>query len=292
MINDFNYLRPKNLEEALEFLSQYKDECKIICGGQSLLIIMRQGLIAPEYLIDIKHLKELDYIEFDPEKGLRIGATTTHRSIEKSSLIKEKYPVLVEMEKKLASVQTRNWGTIGGNLAHGDPASDPATTLIALGASVKVGSKRGERVIPLEEFFVDYFETVLEEDEMILEVQVPPPPPRTGTTFEKFTIIEAEMGIVSVATSVTLEEDGKTCKAARIALGGAAPTPLRAKKAEGILIGKELNDEIFEEAGRIASEECEPISDIHASEEYRRHLVSVLTKRLLKSSMERAKSQQ
>ena len=136
MIHDFVYLQADTTEEALAFLAQHKDSCKIICGGQSLLILMRQGLVAPEYLIDIKRVAELNYINFDPEEGLRIGATTTHRAIEQSPVIQDNYPVLVDMEKNLASTQTRNWGTMGGNLAHGEPAGCVAPVLIALNATV------------------------------------------------------------------------------------------------------------------------------------------------------------
>jgi len=126
MIKDFIYLRPSNLKEALQMLSEHQEECKVIAGGQSLLILMRQGLVAPKYLIDIKNLNELNYIRIDQKEGLKIGATTTHRSIEKSPLIRERFTILSDMERGLASIQTRNWGTIGGNLCHGEPAGDPA----------------------------------------------------------------------------------------------------------------------------------------------------------------------
>jgi carbon-monoxide dehydrogenase medium subunit len=157
MIRDFNYLRATTVKEALDLTDKHKDDYKIICGGQSLLILMRQGLVAPDYLIDIKNVEELDYIQFDDKEGLRIGATTTHRTIESSPLIKEKYPVIFEMEENLASIQTRNWGTIGGNLCHGDPAGDPGPVFIALNGSVKIASKQKTRSLPLHDFFVDYF---------------------------------------------------------------------------------------------------------------------------------------
>jgi len=132
MIHDFNYHRANTVQEALSLLEKYKDDYKIICGGQSLLILMRQGLVAPENLIDIKSVEEMSYIDYDPEQSLKIGSGTIHRELEESPLIKKHYPVLAEMEKNLASVQTRSWGTIGGNLAHGDPAGDPAPILTLL----------------------------------------------------------------------------------------------------------------------------------------------------------------
>ena len=287
MIRDFKYLRPTTVKEALEILSQYAEEAKIIAGGQSLLILMRQGLVAPPYLIDIKHLNEINYIEAEASGGIRIGATTTHRAIEKSALIKERFPLLSQMEEKLASIQTRNWGTIGGNLCHADPAGDPAPVLIALNASFKVASSRGEREVAAEEFFLDYFETALEEGEMLLEIKVPPMAPKTAVSYQKFTIIDSDMGIVAVAASITLD-GGKKCKEARLVLGGAAPIPMRAKGAEELLQGGELDDALLEEVGRKASEEAEPISDIHASEAYKRELVKVLAKRMVKRAWEEA----
>lgn len=286
MIKDFRYLRPQDLKEALGMLREHAGEAKVICGGQSLLILMRQGLVAPEYLIDIKHLEELNYIRLG-EDGLRIGATTTHRALEKSKELAQRYPIIPEMEETLASVQTRNWGTIGGNLSHADPAGDPAPVLIALGAKVKLANVDGTREMALEDFFLDYFETALEEDELLVEIFVPPLPARTGVAFEKFTIIGCDMAIVSATARVTLDERGKAAEA-RVVLGGAAPRPLRVKGAEEVLVGEDLTEELLEEAGRKAFEECEPISDIHASEGYRRELVKVLTKRMLQKAWQRA----
>ena len=289
MIRDFNYLRATTVKEALDLLDQHKDDCKIICGGQSILILMRQGLIAPEYLIDIKQLKELNYIKFDPKSGLKIGATTTHRAIEQSPVVKKNYPMLVEMEENLATIQTRNWGTIGGNLAHADPAGDPGPVLMALNATVKVASKNKERDIPIDDLFIDYFETVLEEGEFLLEVSVPLVSPKTATVYEKFNIIKNDQGIVSVAASITLD-NGQKCKDARIVLGAAAPTPKRAKAAEEMIVGHKLDDTLLDQVGQKASEEAEPIADIHASEEYRRSLVKILTERTVKKAWEQAKT--
>jgi carbon-monoxide dehydrogenase medium subunit len=288
MISDFTYLKPGSVKEALKMLAEHQEDCKVICGGQSLLIILRQGLVQPEYVVDIKGLKELNYITFDAKDGLKLGATTTHRAIEKSAVLKDKYPVLVEMEEKLASIQVRNWGTIGGNLAHADAAGDPAPVFMALGASVKVGSASGERVISLDDFYTDLFETAMNKDEIILEVQVPARPPKSGTKYQKFNLIESDQGIVAVAATVTLNGGG-TCKDARIVLGNGAPTTIRAKEAEKVLIGSKLTDAVFEKAGEAAAAEAQPVSDIHASEDYRRHLIKILTKRMAKAAWEQAK---
>ena len=288
MIRDFVYLRASSVKEALDLLDKHKDDYKIICGGQSLLILMRQGLVAPENLIDIKSVKELSYIKFNPKAGLRIGATTTHRDIEKSPVVKKHYPVLVDMERNLASIQTRNWGTIGGKLAHADPAGDPGPLLMALDARVSMANKKRIRNLPLEEFFIDFFETALEEGELLLEIQVPPVPPMTATAYEKFNIIKNDQGIVSVAASLTVDENGFCCKDARLVLGGAAPVPLRAMEAERMLKGKKITENLLEQVGSRASEEADPVADIHASEEYRRHLVKALTKRTVKKAWENA----
>lgn len=290
MIHNFNYQRATSIKEALSLLEKYKEDCKIICGGQSLLILMRQGLVAPENLIDIKSVKELNAIDYNPKTGLKIGAATTHREIEKSPLIKKHFPVLADMEKNLASIQTRNWGTIGGNLAHGDPAGDPAPILIALKATVKMASIERERILPLEELFIDIFETALEEGELLTEIQVPILPEKTGIAYQKFNIIKNYLGMVSAAASVTLAQDSEKCTEARIVLGAAAAIPLRAKEAEQVLIGKKIDSKLLENAGKKASEECDPISDIHATETYRRVLVKILTTRVTGKAWEQAKA--
>jgi carbon-monoxide dehydrogenase medium subunit len=289
MIRDFKYLASKTLKEALTFLDKHQDECKVIAGGQSLLILMRQGLVAPEYLIDIKGISELSYINHDPEDGLRIGALTTHRAIEKSPLMKNGYAVLAEMENKLASIQTRNWGTIGGNLCHGDPTGDPSPVMIALKANVKMAGLNGERTMPVEDFTLDYFETALEPAELLTEIHVPVPLPHTGAAYTKHNIIGSDMATVGVAVSVTLKPGDGVCDDIRIVLGASAPTPMRAKQAEDILRGQKITDSLLKEAGEIASTEAEPLSDIYASEEYRRELIKTLVPRMGNEALARAR---
>jgi carbon-monoxide dehydrogenase medium subunit len=287
MIHDFTYLRPGTLQEALSMIADHGEECKIICGGQSLLIVMRQGLVVTDYLIDIKGLHELSYITYDGKEGLKIGATTTHRTLEKSELLKEKYPVLVAVEKRLASIQVRNWGTIAGNLAHGDSSGDLAPTLIALDAKIKLGSSKGTRVMPLEEFYTGLFETALNKGEMVVEIQVPPVRPRTATANTKFNLIRNDQGIVGVAASVTVDKSG-ACKDARIVLSNAGVTPIRARKGEQVLTGKRPDDLLLGQAAEAAAGDADPVSDIHASEEFRRHLVKTLTKRMIRQAWDQA----
>jgi aerobic carbon-monoxide dehydrogenase medium subunit len=288
MIHDFEYFAPGTLKEALELLEKYGDDCKVICGGQSLLIILRQGLIQPAYIIDIKGVSELDYIKRDSKKGLKIGAITTHRAIEKSTMIRKSYPVLVEMESRLASVQTRNWGTIGGNLAHADPAGDPGPVMIVLNATIIATGLQGSRVIPVDEFFLDYYETALQHGELLTEIRLPALPERTGVAYSKFNVIESEMPTVSAAVSITLASDD-TCEDIRIALGASAPIALRVKKAEDAVRGKKVTERLLQKAGEIASQEADPISDIHASADYRRELIKVMVKRVGLEALARAK---
>jgi len=290
MIKDFEYFAPKTVEEALSLLSQYKEEAKIIAGGQSMLVVMRQGILAPEYLIDVKGISALDYINYDEREGLRIGALTIHRAIEKSPVIRNGFSVLAEMESNLATIQTRNWGTIGGNLCHGDPAGDPAPVFIALNAKLKLASKGGERTIDMEEFSKDYLEVALEPDEMLTEIQVPTPPPHTGTAYEKLMVMKGDMGVVGAAVSITLSPKNGVCQGARIVLSNAASIPLRAREAEKRLIGKVVKDDLLIEAGEVASAEADPPSDVHGSVEYRREMVKVFVKRAARKALEKAKA--
>jgi len=288
-MRDFEYLPTKTIQEACSLISQYKEEGKVLAGGQSLITLLRQKLISPSYLIDIKGVSELDYLTFDEKKGLRMGALTTHRAIEKSPLIQSKYPVLSEMEKSVASVQTRNWGTIGGNLCGADPIGDPAPSLVALNAKIKIVSSRGEKTIPLEEFFTDYFTTILEPDEILTEIQVPLPVPHTGVIYMKFSTIEAGIKIVSTSTSIVLDSDKQTCKDARIVMSAVAPVPFNARKAGELLIGKKIKEDLIAETAQLASEETNPTSDVHASAEFRREIAKVLVRRAVKEAFEKAK---
>jgi carbon-monoxide dehydrogenase medium subunit len=287
---DFDYIRATTLEEACSLISQYQDTGKILAGGQSLVTMLRQRLIRPEVLIDIYGIKELDYLEFNGKDGLRMGALTKHRTLERSPLIKEKYPVLSELEKSVASVQTRNWGTIGGNICCADPIADPIPALIALGAELKIVSMRGERTVPLENFFLDFFTTVLEPDEILSEIRVPPPAPNSAVEYMKFSTIEAGIKIVSVSVLVAVEPKSDVCRDVKIVMSAVAPIPLFARKASEFLKGKKFTDSLLKEAAEIAAGETNPTSDLHASAEYRKELVKVLVKRATRKAFEKAKA--
>lgn len=286
-MKSFEYLVPESIEEACSLLSRYSPEAKVIAGGQSLLVLLRQKLLSPSYLVSIKELTDLDYMRCE-EDGLRIGAVTTHRTIELSPIIRNKFPVLAEAERRLASVQVRNWGTIGGNLCHGDPKTDLAACLIALGSKVKLTSEKGEREVDLEEFFTDYYETCLNPDEIMTSIEVPYLGSRTGAYYEKFSLRWADAPIVGVCGVVALDAQRNMCNKARVVIAGAGPTPVRAREAEEMLQGEAYHKDLLGQAALLASQHCSPTSDAEASEEYKRELVRVLAQKVLKVAWERA----
>lgn len=254
-----------------------------------MLVLMRQGLLAPEYVVDIKGITALDYMAYDEKEGLRIGTLTTHRAIEKSPIIQKHFRVLSEMERNLATIQTRNWGTIGGNLCYGHPTGDPATVLIVLDAKLKLAGLGQERIVEMEKFTKDILEVDLRPDEMLIEIQIPIPKPHTGTAHDKLMIMQGDTGIVGAAVSITLSPENGICEDARIALSGASSVPLRAREAEKRLIGKMVNDALLEEAGQIASGGADPPSDVHGSAEYRKEMIRVFVKRVGRIALEMAK---
>jgi carbon-monoxide dehydrogenase medium subunit len=287
-MENFEYFSPHNVQEVYSLLSQYGEEAKIIAGGQSLLILLKQDLITPSVIIDIKGISELDYIQQDKKDGLRIGALATHRSLETSSLMKENFYMLSEMEHRLASVQVRNWGTVGGNLCHGEPASDLAPCLIALDAEVKLSGRGGDRVLKVEEFFEDYYKTALKSDEILAEIHLPILPPGGGI-YEKMGVRERDMALAGVAAFVVLDpKNRRVCRDIRIVMGSVGSTPIRTTRAEDILRGQEVDDRLIDTAAQIASEDSQASPDIHASEEYKKGLVKILVQRTVKEAMTRA----
>jgi carbon-monoxide dehydrogenase medium subunit len=289
-MKDFEYFTPKTVKEAISLLAKLKGEGKVFAGGQSMLVLMKQNMLTPENLVDIKGLSELDYVNYDAKKGLTIGALTTHRTIEKSPIIQKNYPVLSEMEDNLAAVQTRNYGTIGGNVCHGEPAGDPSVVFIALNAKLKILGGKGERVINSEDFYKDTLEVDLQSDEVLTEIQIPTIPPHTGVAHEKLMMQKGDLGIVGAAASITINPSSGVCEDACVALSNVASTPFRAKNAEKVLIGKAINDKVLEEAAEALSAEISPPADVHGSEEYRRAMAKVFFKRAVTKALDRAKA--
>jgi carbon-monoxide dehydrogenase medium subunit len=285
----FDYISPKTIEEACSLLAQHKDRVRVMAGGTDLLPKMKNRETAPQYLIGLSAIRGLDYIEYDKGTGLRIGALATLAAVTNSAVVRQKFTLLAEAISQMASVQIRNRGTVAGNLCNAVPSADTAPSLIVLGAKVKLSAPGKERLVPVEELFICPDVTCMAEGELVTEIQVPEPPAGSGGTYLKLTLRRAmDLAIVGVAALVTVA-DG-TCNDVKVALGAVAPTPIRAKGAEDILRGKVLEDKVIEEAAEAAMREAQPISDIRGSEDYRRKMVGVLTRRAVKQAWERAKT--
>ena len=281
------FLEPETLDEACSLIAKYGEEGKLIASGQSLIPILQEGLISPKYLISIRNLPDLDYIE-ESENSLRISALTTQRTVETSAIVQNKFPILAEAMHAIGMVQIRNWGTIGGSLAEADPTGDPAPALLALGASVKARSTKGEREIPLDKFFIDYLESSLKPEEILTEIIVPYSPPGTGGTYLKDVVRAGDTGIVTVAALVTL--NGKQAvKEARIVLGCQISTPVRALGAEKAAVGKTATDNL-DDVAKAARQDANPATDVLGSVEYKTHLAGLRTVEALRTAISRARS--
>ena len=278
-MKEIDYLTPESLEDTLEILSIRGDEARIIAGGTDLIPQMRSGLLKPSLLIDPR-LLSLDYINLD-NNIIRIGACTTHTDILESGILVKYLRLLGETASEIAGPPVRNRGTIGGNLVNASPAADFAAPLLVYDAQLVLKRWGSARVVPVDGFFTQPGKTIMKSDEIITEICVPLLPHGTGTKFIKLGKRKAmAISVVSVAVSITKDNNG-AISIARIALGSVAPTPIRVKSAEAFLLVNPPNDDVFAEAGEIAASESSPISDIRASDSYRKRMVSVLTKRAL-----------
>lgn len=288
-MKNFDYLEPRTVAEACALLKQLGGAAKAFAGGSHLTILMKQGLIEPRILVNIKKIVELKGIRYDSSEGLVIGALVTHRELETSALVREKLSVLCEAEREVANIRVRNMGTVGGNLASGEPLTDLSQIFIALDGKVKIAGPNGQRTIAVEELFVDFYTTSLAEDEILTHVVLPPLPPRSGIDYIRFTSSSVvDKPSVGVAVRLTLEDDGQTIQTARIVLGCVGATPVRACRAEALLLGKKLTAELAQEAVNIASQECSPTSDLRGSDKYKRAVVKTLVKRAAGSAWEQA----
>ena len=281
----FEYRTPKNLKEVNATLKEFGGDAKLIAGGTALVIMMKQRLVRPSCLVSLRSVRGLNGIELK-NGGIGIGGLATHREVEGSPLIRRRLPMLAETYHHVATLRVRNMATVGGGLAHADPNQDPPPSLIALGATVKATSANGSRIIPLDEFFKDYYETVLEEDEIITEVMVPKLAPNTGASYIKFLPRTADdYATVSAAAVLTLDKTQKTIIDARIALGSVGVTPIRAKEAENLLRGQPLKTEAFAEAGEKAKEAVDPVSDFRGSAGYKKDMAAVFVRRALEKAL-------
>jgi carbon-monoxide dehydrogenase medium subunit len=288
-MKNFDYLEPKTVGAACRLLAKHNGDAKIFAGGAHLTILMKQGLYQPKVLINIKKIPGLHAIQFDRKKGLTLGALVTHREIETSAVVRENYPVLSEAEKEVANIRVRNMGTVGGNLASGEPLTDLSQIFIALDGTLQIAKPKASRSIPVEELFVDFYQTSLRDDEILTQVTLPPLPPRSGIEYIRFSSSSVvDKPSVGVAVRVTLNELDDACMTARVVLGCVGPTPVRARKAEALLAGSAMTPELVEEVGALASQECSPTEDLRGSERYKRAVVRTLVKRAAAKAYERA----
>ncbi|MFQ5650536.1 MAG: FAD binding domain-containing protein [bacterium] len=283
----FEYFSPASLTEALSLLTKYGEEAKILSGGHSLIPMMKLRLAAPPYVIDIGQIDDLDHIK--EENGyLSIGALTKEAALEASNLVAQNYPILLDTAKVIADPLVRNMATVGGNLAHGDPANDHPATMIALEAQVVVTGPGGSRTIPAEAFFVDLLTTQLRADEILTEVRIPTPPANSGGAYIKLERKVGDYAIAAVAAQVTLDADG-TCKHVGIGLTNVGNVPIKARDAIDYLLGKKPDEAATKEAGKLAAAAADPTDDLRGTEEYKRSLVNTLTRRALNKAVARAK---
>jgi aerobic carbon-monoxide dehydrogenase medium subunit len=284
----FAYLRPKTIPEAVAFLQQYGDDAKILSGGQSLIPMMKLRIARPAYLIDINRISGLSYIK--EEAGfLKIGGLTREADLEVSALIRSKYPIILDTAHVIADPQVRNLATVAGNLAHGDPANDHPATMLALGTQIVATGPAGERIIPIEEFFLSVFSTALKPGEILTEIRIPIPPAHSGGAYLKLERKVGDFATAAVAAQVTLDGKGAVQKVG-IGLTNVGPTPIKARKAEEFLRGKKVDEANARQAGQLAAEEAQPSSDLRGPAEYKRGLVKELAKRALSRAAERAEA--
>lgn len=284
----FKYLSPSSLEDAVLQLQRQDEKIQIMAGGTDLLVEMKLKMRTPDTLIDIKNIPDLDYLIYDAEKGLRIGALTTIRTIETSPIIKSEYAGLAQAAKEIGSIQIRNRATVVGNICRASPSADTPPPLIANDARVKLIGPEGEREVSLEDFFTGPGETVIAGDEIFTEIAVPSSPPHTGKVYIKHGRRKA-MELATVGVAVTLTLDNEICQNIRIVLGAVAPTPIRAQNAESLLQGQVIDEQLIQSAALAAMEESRPIDDVRGSAAYRRKMVKVLTMRALTQALVKAR---
>jgi len=273
--------QPTSVAEARRIAKSNGPGGHFLAGGTDLVIAIKEKGLAPRYVIDLKRIPSLSGVRRNPDGSLTIGALTTMREVETSPVIRQSYPFLAQSAAEVGSIQIRNRATIGGNMANATPSADVAPALLVLEARARVAGEEGERVIPLEEFFAGPGKTVMKQDEILTELLIPAAPAGLRGEYIKFSPREMmDLAYVGVAAALVLAEE-RRCRHARIALGAVSPIPMRARKAEALITGRALTEEIAERAGEEAARECKPISDVRSSAEYRREMVRVNTKRAL-----------
>jgi aerobic carbon-monoxide dehydrogenase medium subunit len=276
---EFEMFFPRTIDETVSVLSRYGQDAQLLAGGTDLFVKMKHRRLVPSVLVNLKRISGLDQIGWDAHEGLRIGALTTIEAIKNSVLVRERFPVLSEAAGVLGTTQVRNLGTLGGNLGNASPSAEFAPPLLILNGSARCVGRRGEREVPLKEFFVGPGKSALEPDEIITEILVPNPSTRAQPVYLKHSLRKMDVAMAAAAVFVSL--DGDVCSDARIALGAVAPTPFRARKAEKTLMGERLSgdskeNELLEQVAQVASGESLPIDDVRSYASYRRKIVGML----------------
>jgi CO/xanthine dehydrogenase FAD-binding subunit len=275
----FDYMDPRSLDDAVGLLAEHGDEGKILAGGQSLVPLLNFRLAQPSVIVDVNRVLELSYLRRSNGR-LRIGAMCRQTRLEQSPVAREGWGLLGDALALVAHPQIRNRGTVGGSAAHADPAAELPVAFSALEARFTARSSRGERVLDADEFFVTHLTTALEPDELLIEVEVPPVAEGTGHAFTEYSRRHGDFALGGAAVLYTKNGDG-TCRDARIAMLGAADTPLRAREAEAALRGQKLDDDVAAEAAKLAARDIEPTGDIHGSSSYRKRLIEAMVRRAL-----------
>ena len=282
----FEYVAAESQEQALELKARYGDDARFLAGGQSLVPAMNYRLVQPAVLIDLNRVASLAGIGKAKDGGVRIGAMTRHRSVERDAMLAREHPLLGAAMRNVAHPQVRNRGTLGGNLANADPASEMPAVLLALDAQVQARSSKGERWIRLDQFFKGIYSTALTEAEMLAEISVPPLPPNARTCFMEVARRRGDFAMMGVAVVIKVD-DASICRFARIALCNAGPGPVLAKKAADMLIGHDVSDDTLKAAADAAAQEIDPPGSLQASPAYQRHLAGVVTYRALNAALDR-----
>lgn len=292
-LNHFEYYLPRAPEEALILLNQLGSKAKVLAGGTDLLLLVKDKIIRPEYMIDINQIAEFKGITYEPGAGMMIGAATKIAEVECNAIIREKYYALHQAAGELGSVQVRNMATLGGNSCNASPAAETPTPLVALGARVVLRSLAGERELSLADFILGNRETALAQGEMLTKFILPEPAPRSASRYAYLGLREAmEIDVVNMAVYLALAEDCRTIEDLRLVMGSVAPRPLLSINAPAVLGGMEFSSALAEKAAEAAANEARPISDLRGSAQYRREMVKVLARRLLQNTFYAAKEAQ
>jgi carbon-monoxide dehydrogenase medium subunit len=278
-VNDFEFHQPESLDEAFSLLNRHGEAARPMAGGTALVILMKQSLVNPEHIVSLERIPGLDGIRVEPD-GLHIGGLSRHTDVERSPAVAGFAPILCDVYRRVATVKVRNMATVGGGLAHADPAQDPPPVLMVLDARVKLASSGREREVPLSDLFADYYETVIQPGEILTEVVVPPPPPATRFAYLKF-LPRTEDDYATVAVAACAESAGGVCRNVRVALAAAGPTPVHASAVEQALEGRPATAAAIRSAAEAVTEEVDPLDDFRGSASYKRAMAVVFTRRAL-----------